>query len=98
MLAFPALLALLAALGLTVPYATPAPTATHACPADGCPLYESEAAAETDDSLAMLPPDAASARPLSMLPAPMLAQIATRGNVAEPARSTTCYLDLDCPE
>ena len=37
-------------------------------------------------------------RPLSVLPTPAIVQVATRGNVAEPARATTCYLGLDCPE
>lgn len=37
-------------------------------------------------------------RPLSIPPSPALVQVATRGNVAEPARATTCYLGLDCPE
>jgi hypothetical protein len=37
-------------------------------------------------------------RPLSVLPPPAIVQVATRGNVTEPARATTCYLGLDCPE
>jgi hypothetical protein len=37
-------------------------------------------------------------RPLSVLPTPTLVQVATRGNVAEPARAATCYIGLDCPE
>lgn len=123
------------------------------CPPMGCPDYESQRAAEIDDSLTYIQDslddvreaaetcwdsttyasracDAAdslryvadslraiagatvAADPMSSiatdpsavahslaLPAePALVSVATRGNVSEPDRATTCYVGLDCPE
>ena len=67
----------------------------------GCPDYESQRAAELQDSLDdARPADALHSvtRPLSPLPAPTLVALTTRNAATEPERATTCYIGLDCPE
>ena len=107
MFAFLPLVALLSAFGLSTKYTTPAPRIDST---RGLPDFEAQRAIYTEDSLADvdrlecggIPSDSArtlsTVRPPSVLPTPSLVQVATRGNVTEPARATTCYLDLDCPE
>jgi hypothetical protein len=107
MFAFLPLAALLSAFGLSTEYTTPTPRIDST---RGLPDFEAQRAIYTEDSLADvdrlecdgIPSDSArtptTVRPLSVLPTPALVQVATRGNVAEPARAATCYIGLDCPE
>ena len=77
----------------------------------GCPDYESQRAAELQDSLDDVaelqdslddarPADAlhSATRPLSPLPTPTLVALSPRNVSTEPERATTCYVGLDCPE
>ena len=111
MFAFLPLVALLATLGISTRYATPT---VRIDSTRGLPDYEAQRAIYLEDSLADvaeldsagLPAESVRrlhemesvARPISILPTPALVQVATRGNVAEPARAATCYIGLDCPE
>jgi hypothetical protein len=110
MFAFLPLVALLSAFGLSTEYTTPTPRIDST---RGLPDYESQRAIYLEDSLADVAeldsPDSAACSTaidtvddpgsdVSVLPTPALVQVATRGNVAEPARAATCYIGLDCPE
>ena len=73
----------------------------------GCPDYESQRAAEIDDSLTYIQDSLDAAElaegmcnnhSLNMPSAPLLVVLTSRNTATEPERATTCYIDLDCPE
>ena len=94
MLSMLPIIALLSALGLMAPHATKtaAPT-VRIDSARGLPDYEAQHALETDPAEITAP----TVRPLSALPAAAPVQLA-RLEIQAPARASTCYTGLDCPE